>query len=137
MTNRNIIKGVFGAAVVVAGMVAVAADPAQAAYVCSKGEVCLYENYNRTGSVFVVPFGRNGMGQLREFRDHQFFNGTNLNDKVSSVDNRSDHLLTLYRNGDFKGPYEWIPANTKREFSGLRLPTQLRNDEASSLIVSY
>jgi hypothetical protein len=137
MNKRTVLKGVLGVAVTVAGMVAIPAGPAQAAYVCAKGEVCLYENYNRTGSVFVVPFGKNGMGQLREFRDHKFSNGTNLNDKVSSVDNRSDHLLTLYRNGDFKGPYEWIPANTKRDFSGLRLPTQLRNDEASSLIVSY
>lgn len=130
-------KAVLGIAAAVAGLVAIPAGPAQAAYVCAKGEVCLYENYNRTGSVFVVPFGKNGMGQLREFRDHHFYNGTNLNDKVSSVDNRSDHLLTLYRNGDFGGPYQRIPGNTKAEFSGLRLPTDLRNDDASSLIVSW
>lgn len=137
MKKRTLIKGFIGVALAVAGIVAIPAGPAQAAYICAKGEICLYENYNRTGSVFVVPFGKNGLGEIREFRNYAFYNGTNLNDMVSSVDNRSDHLLTLYRHGDFGGPYQWVPANTKMEFSGLRPVTEVRNDEASSLRVTW
>ncbi|MFF5075597.1 peptidase inhibitor family I36 protein [Actinoplanes sp. NPDC000266] len=132
---RNVLKGFVGVAAVVAGTVVIPAGPAQAAYVCSKGELCLYEHYDRTGSVFVVPLGNGGQVRIREFRDHTFFNGTNLNDKVSSVDNRTDRRLTLWRHGDFGGPSQDVSANTKYSFSGLRVPAILRNDEASSLVL--
>ncbi|SNY25985.1 peptidase inhibitor family I36 protein [Paractinoplanes atraurantiacus] len=136
MKMRTVLKGVLGVAVTVAATAVIPAGPAQAAYVCSKGEVCLYEHYDRTGSVFVVPFGKNGMGKISDFRAYTFFNGTNLNDKVSSIDNRSDHLLTLYSNVDLKGPYQRIYANTKFSFSGLRFPNELKNDQSSSLQVT-
>ncbi|SNY26031.1 peptidase inhibitor family I36 protein [Paractinoplanes atraurantiacus] len=105
MRKRSVISGVVGAALAMAGTVAVTPSAAQAAWTCQQGYVCFYENYGLSGSVAVLkelsPASGQYTGQVQDFRNYTYTNGKNLNDSASSVINLTGRSLRVYSNVNY------------------------------------
>jgi peptidase inhibitor family I36 len=125
----------------VAGTSAVAAQGAKAGgygnKICDPGELCLYEHENR-GGVFTEWYCANHC-RLQDFRFDTFNDGSAVNDRITSVWNRTDKYATLFTEaGAQPGQCCWLtvqPAGRRgdsydhvgREF----------NDSFSSVIIAY
>ncbi|GAA2701262.1 peptidase inhibitor family I36 protein [Actinoplanes palleronii] len=146
--KKKILHVLAVAATVTAGFLAVT-SPAQAAYPCLVGYVCLYENVGWTGSVAVLPeLNRddNGPGEVHWFPEKTFTNGTNLNDHVSSVKNLTNKTLYLYDDVDFDNTSQhtdypkWIaqvPAHTSVYLTDDNWNWGNFNDKASSASIGH
>jgi hypothetical protein len=99
-----VLGGLAATALAVSGALAVT-SPAEAAWVCKQGYVCIYENANLTGSVAVLPelspASGGFTGQARDFRDYKYTNGNSLNDSAGSAINLSGRTVLFYEHGDF------------------------------------
>ncbi|MBB2946587.1 hypothetical protein FB565_006355 [Actinoplanes lutulentus] len=135
MNKRSALAGVLSAAAAVIGAVFVAPAAAQAAYTCRDGEVCLYQHYDKTGSVAVL-LRNNSAGEFEDFRNYRYTNGENLNDSVSSVVNKSNRGFWIYSEGSYNtkknGLAYWIWPGREMNF-GPHWSTIDMNDKASSL----
>jgi Peptidase inhibitor family I36 len=93
--------------------------------ICDNGEFCVYRDSNRTGPVIDWAKGVD---------DHHYGNDTfpitggRVGDEGSSVWNRTGCLVTVYRDGDFGGPWVDIAPGAARNLGG----TPVGNDRASS-----
>ena len=137
MNKRAVLGGAIGAAIAVAGSLIVAPAAAQAAYVCRSGEVCIYQHWNLTGSVAVLPELRNGgSGKVADFRNHRYTNGENLNDSASSVINLSNRSFYIYSEGNYNlyksGRKLWVTPGVTVNF-GPNWSTVDFSDVASSV----
>ncbi|GAB3933393.1 peptidase inhibitor family I36 protein [Micromonospora vulcania] len=122
----------------VAGALTLTPSAAQAAHQCQQGYVCIYQHWNLTGSVAVLPelspASGHFTGQAADFRNYHYFNGTNLNDSASSVINLTGQVVWFYEHGNYNkyksgrthgvSPGSW---SNFGEYEGL-----LQNDRASS-----
>ena len=96
----------------VLGVVAIGVHHASAAYACRDNQVCFYEGPNWTGSVF-VPWEMSGRaGNVPDFSHRNFTNGTNANDRVTSVINNTGWCVLLFRAAGFldengRGNFGW------------------------------
>lgn len=88
------------AAALALASVGLLASPANAAYVCGAGQVCLYQNAGYTGSVYVVPKIQlsNGLWTAcqKSLVGKKFNNGDALDNNVSSVVNKSGSVLFMW-----------------------------------------
>lgn len=91
MTSVRRILGGFCLATVASAASLVAASPALAAYTCQSGQVCVYQNTNLTGSVYIVPSGCDVY-----FAGKKFANGDPLDDNASSITNLSGSAARLF-----------------------------------------
>ncbi|WP_169792391.1 MULTISPECIES: peptidase inhibitor family I36 protein [Actinoplanes] len=107
--SRRVATFLAGLTVATAGS-AITASAAQAAYVCSSAreEICVYQNANFTGSVYVM----HGEG-LRDFAGKTFANGEPLDNQASSIDNRSKTVVFLGRNAPCKDYFYGLSPDEK------------------------
>jgi len=137
MRKRSVISGVVGAALAMAGTVAVTPSAAQAAWVCQEGYVCFYQDYGKKGSVAVLkelsPASGKYTGHVQDFRNYTYTNGVNLNDSASSVVNLTGRTLRVYSNGTYNntgnGGFLDVPAGT---WSDINYKTGTCNNDAAS-----
>ncbi|GIF23573.1 hypothetical protein BJ973_004182 [Actinoplanes tereljensis] len=104
MKRSTVLGGLAATALTVSAALAVT-SPAEAAWVCKQGYVCIYENLNLTGSVAVLPelspASGKYTGSARDFRDYTYTNGNNLNDSADSAINLTGKTIYFYEHGDF------------------------------------
>ncbi|MEV4348216.1 peptidase inhibitor family I36 protein [Actinoplanes sp. NPDC049596] len=138
MEKRRVVSGMMGAVLATAGVVAVSPAAAQAAWVCQSGYVCIYKDYDKKGTVAVLPelspASGKYTGRAQDFRNYKYTNGDNLNDSASSVVNLTDRTLRVYEHGNYNStksggwtdiyPNSWSNINYGTGF--------LDNDKASS-----
>jgi Peptidase inhibitor family I36 len=106
MRLKNLTQKLLPVAVVAAGLSALAVQPAfaaSAAYTCQSNQVCFYKNANFSGTVFVPAEMNNRDGGVSNFITKAFTDGTNVNDRVSSVVNNAGWCVGVYVDTDF-GP---------------------------------
>ncbi|SDT10652.1 peptidase inhibitor family I36 protein [Actinoplanes derwentensis] len=116
------------AAAVAASLVALPA-PAQAAYACKNGEVCIYQNVNLTGSVLIVYSGVHNF-----LPDWHFYNGDAANDAASSIINNTDTNVRVTADFNAQGASTWLLSGQRINFDGLG--GRLANDTMSFISVA-
>ncbi|SDT10680.1 peptidase inhibitor family I36 protein [Actinoplanes derwentensis] len=100
-------------AAAVTGLV-VSPAPAQAAYACQTGEVCIYEDVNLRGSVLIIYSGAHNF-----LPDWHFYNGNAANDAASSIINRSTTLTArITEDFDAQGKSLWVPPGEQLNLNG-------------------
>ncbi len=118
--------------VVLAGTVATAPQASAAGRDghCNKGEFCYYFNSNQKGSVsdFKGSVSNYGTHQptCYEFKGKGRGRHKCIKNHAASVWNRSGKKVRVYYNTGYQGPYQTIPAHSKRN-----LRPKLKNDNAS------
>ena len=100
MKKRIILSGIVATVLATAGFVTIGALPASAAYQCQDNQVCFYEKANYTGTVYVPGEMSNNSGQVDQFLIRWFSNGTNVDNRVTSIVNNTGWCVVVYR-----GPY--------------------------------
>ncbi len=97
---------------------------------CNKGEFCYYFNSNQKGSVsdFKGSVSNYGTHQptCYEFKGKGRGRHKCIKNHAASVWNRSGKKVRVYYNTGYQGPYQTIPAHSKRN-----LRPKLKNDNAS------
>jgi hypothetical protein len=131
MRKRSVFTAAVGSALAVAASLVVLPSSAQAVYQCQKNQICLYENYDLQGSVLVIsnPGLHNFTGNW------VFYNGTPVNDKISSIVNKSQWRALACENFDCLGdaPKALVDPGRQMNFKGH--PGEIRNDRMSSILV--
>ncbi|WP_073836880.1 peptidase inhibitor family I36 protein [Micromonospora sp. CB01531] len=114
---QRIATGILATVLAVGGVVALGAQPASAAYVCANNQVCFYEGANYSGTAFVPQELSNSSNSVPDFRYRVFTNGTNANDRVSSIVNNTGWSLAVYRDVWFGGDHLIVPPYTRTNLS--------------------
>ncbi|MFJ3762844.1 peptidase inhibitor family I36 protein [Streptomyces sp. NPDC090080] len=86
--------GVLGAATVaLVASLSVGAPEADAAAACPANAVCFYESADFHGSMYQLP----ASGHASDFLKARFYNGTGVNDRVSSIINNTNYKVHIYK----------------------------------------
>jgi len=131
MRKRTIVSAVVGSALAVAASLVVLPSSAQAVYQCQTNQICLYENYDLQGSVLVIS----NPGLHNFTSNWVFYSQTRVNDKVSSIVNKSQWRALACENFDCKGdaPKALVDPGRQMNFKGN--PGEIRNDKMSAILV--
>ncbi|MBX7267734.1 peptidase inhibitor family I36 protein [Micromonospora sp. Llam7] len=87
--------------------VTVSPQPVSAAYVCADNKVCFYDGRNYTGTVFAPQEMYNNYGSVPDFSRRVFTNGTNANDRTTSIINNTGWIVLAYTDVRFDG-FAWV-----------------------------
>jgi len=85
------------------------APAANAAPPCPAGAICFYKDFHFLGSISTPTRLVNCPLEIRDFRHSRFWDGSSLNDNVSSVINNSNRVLFLYYDTYFRGKVWKVP----------------------------
>jgi len=97
LKKRKILRSIVATVLAAAGFVAVGALPASAAYLCQDNQVCFYEGSYYTGTAFVpAEMASGGSGSVWNFQYRVFSNGTNANERVTSIVNNTGWCVAVY-----------------------------------------
>lgn len=130
MKKRTVLRAALGAAVAVAGTLAVP-SAAQAVYTCKENEVCVYSDYDLRGSVIVFR-----SGEINFTSDWHFYNGLAANDNASSIINRMNVEVYISSDFDNKGRSVDVHPHTQRNMKGDVFTYDLDNDTMSFIRVT-
>jgi Peptidase inhibitor family I36 len=97
LKTRNLVKVILAAVLPAIGLAVLAAQPASAAYSCADNQVCFYEGAYYSGTAFVPREMSGNSGSVPDFRYRVFTNGTNANDRVTSIVNNTGWCVVVYR----------------------------------------
>ncbi|TXS66104.1 hypothetical protein EAO69_30245 [Streptomyces sp. me109] len=78
------------------GGIAIGAPSASAAATCPQTKLCVYENYGFTGSMAIIEGLSQPRSKVTDFRSLHFYNGTPVNDRISSVVNNTNTTVLLF-----------------------------------------
>ncbi|MFI5998729.1 peptidase inhibitor family I36 protein [Streptomyces sp. NPDC051362] len=98
------------------------ASAAPAAYTCASGQLCVYENANYTGSVYIV---KDDLSDFNSAALH-YTNGNPLQDSISSVINNTGQCVEFSTDSGFGGSHQYYTRYS-------RTAAVAYNDEFSSV----
>ncbi|MFF5075596.1 peptidase inhibitor family I36 protein [Actinoplanes sp. NPDC000266] len=132
MKKRALVRAAVGSALAVTASLAVLPSSAQAVHQCRTNQICLYKDYDLQGSVLVIST----LGTHNFTSNWVFYDQTRVNDKVSSIVNRSQWNVLACDNFDCQGdsPKAVVGPGERMNFKGS--PGELKNDRMSAIQVT-